>query len=53
MIDCFDRKSKEEKEKEKCNICFLLDNEDLAVLLSSGCLIGEVNGTKIKVELDM
>lgn len=41
MIDCFERKSKDDKRKE-----------DLACLLNYGCLIGNVNGTKIKLELD-
>lgn len=53
MIDFLDRISREEKDNEDCNIKFLLDNLDLATLLSDGCLIGDVNGTKIKIELDM
>lgn len=52
MIDCFDRYNKEENDKD-CNIKFLLDNEDLACLLTGGCLMKDINGTTIKVELDM
>lgn len=52
MIDCFDRKSKEEKTNEDCTIKFLVDNEDLACLLTGGCLIRDIDGTKIKIELD-
>lgn len=53
MITCFDRKSKEEKENEDCNVKFMLDNEDLACLLSGGCLVSTDTEIKIKIELDM